>query len=226
MSEQNERIKELEKIITLGRKVLDTATTSNKPNAVPEVKEEKFHTFRITALSWLNRVFDADHTCNQNFSNEVTTATVARTKRALGILQAARIELESEWLPTTKSNLAKDILSSMLRHAQREHGAGNIQAAAIISSSVVAELLRRICLKAGISLVNKQLQGKPAAKKALQLTGEAYKKKIFDRKINKLFITVIDLAEQQTALEAPQPRTREVEQAIASLMELIPTLPL
>ncbi len=183
MSEQSERIKELNKLLTQGEKILATAKKSSNPNAVPEVNEEKFHAFRIAALSWLNRVFDTDHTCSRSFVSEVNHATVARTKRAIGILQAAGVELEGNWLPATRSGIAKDMLSSILHHAQREYNDGNLQAAVIICGTVVDELLRRICLKAAISLTNQQLQkGRPAAKKALQLTGEAYKKKIFDHR--------------------------------------------
>ncbi len=226
MSEQNERMKELEKLVRQGKKVLETACQSSNPNAAPEVREEKFHAFRIASLSWLSLVFNNDHIYSQSFKNEVTHATVARTKRALGILEAAKTELTSNWLPTTKSSLARDILSSMLRHAQREYEQNHLQAAAILCGAITDELLRRICLKAKIGLVNDQLQGKPAAKKALQLTGEAYKKKVFDRAINKQFITCIELSIEQTQDNPPKPKEKRVGQAIATLQKIIPTLPL
>ncbi len=226
MSEQSERIKELDKLLTQGEKILATAKKSSNPNAVPEVNEEKFHAFRIAALSWLNRVFDTDHTCSRSFVSEVNHATVARTKRAIGILQAAGVELEGNWLPATRSGIAKDMLSSILHHAQREYNDGNLQAAVIICGTVVDELLRRICLKAAISLTNQQLKGRPAAKKALQLTGEAYKKKIFDRTVNKQFITIIELFNEQVTTGAPPPDAKKVAQIIASLQKLLPTLPL
>ncbi len=227
MSEQSERIKELNKLIKQGDKILETASRGSNPNSIPEVNEEKFHAFRIAALSWLNRVFAADHTCNQSFASEVTHATVARTKRAIGILQAAKIELESEWLPATRSSLAKDMLSSILNHAQREYRQGNLRAAAIICGTMVDELLRRICLKAKIGLTNQQLQGgKPATKKALQLTGEAYKKKVFDRTVNKQFISAIELFNEQTKADAPPPEAKKMEQMLVLLQKLLPTLPL
>ncbi len=226
MSEQNERMKELEKLVKQGNKVLETACQSSNPNAAPEVKEEKFHAFRIASLSWLSLVFNNDHICSQSFKNEVTHATVARTKRALGILEAAKTELNSNWLPTTKSSLARDILSSMLHHAQREYEENHLQAAAILCGAVTDELLRRICLKAKISLVNDQLQGKPAAKKALQLTGEAYKKKAFDRTTNKQFIACIELATEQTQTNPPKPEGKKIGQAITTLQKIMPALPL
>ncbi len=226
ISEQKQRVNELEKIIKQGQKVLETATKSDNPNAAPEVKKEKFHAFRIAARSWLSLVFGDEHICSQSFTSEVTHATVARTKRALGILEAAKTEINSDWLQTTRSSLAKDMLSSMLHHAQREHEERNLQAAAIICGAVVDQLLRRICLKAGISLVNDQLKGKPAAKKALQLTGEAYKKKIIDRTINKKFIACIELATEQAQTNPLKPDSKKIGEMIASVQKSLSTLPL
>lgn len=226
MLERNKLIEEAEKLLTQGRKVLNTASASSNPNAAPEVKEEKFHAFRIASSSWLNRVFGSGHTCSNAFRNEVTHATVARTKRAVGILEAARNELSGDWLSTTRGNLAKDMLSNILRQAQMQKEAGNLRAAVIICGAVIDELLRRLCLKAEIGLVNEQVLGKATTKKALQLTGEAYKKKVYDRTINKQFITWIELFNEQTEEKSSAPEEKQVEKMLKEIRKIISLLPL
>lgn len=226
MPEQQKLIREVEHLLGQARKVLDTTLSSSNPNAAPEVKEETFHAFRISSSSWLNRVFGNNHTCSQAFLHEVTHATVARTKRAVGILEAARIELDGDWLSTTKGTLAKDMLINVLRHAQMQRDAGNMRAAVVICGAVIDELLRRVCLRAGITLVNDQVQGKATAKKALQLTGEAYKKKVYDRAVNKQLISWIELFNEQVEGKNDPPKEKQVDQMLKGTRVIITTLQL
>ncbi len=226
MAEQNKLLQEAERLLAQGRKLLETSFQSANPNAAPEVKEEPFHAFRVSCSSWLDRVFGDNHTYSKTFRNEVTLATVSRTKRALGILEAAKDEINGEWLTTTRGKLAKDMLSNILRHAQTQRDAKNLRASVLICGAVIDEFLRRICLKEGIALVNEQMQNKPAMKKALQLTGEAYKKKVYDRTINKQFITWIELFNEQSGENSTPPEEKRVDKMLKEIRKLLTTIPL
>ncbi|MCP3891272.1 MAG: hypothetical protein GY702_20770 [Desulfobulbaceae bacterium] len=177
-------------IIKSGEKVLETETST--PHSSPVVNEEKFHEFRISALSFLSRVFGNNHTYYQSFKTEVTLPSASRTRRGLGIINAAKKEFSGDWLDTTRGLITKDILTDMLRLAKLQLDQENLKAATIITGAVVDELLRNLCFAAGIKLFN-ELQGKAVPKKALQLSGEAYKKKIYDRQENKLMMAWIEL---------------------------------
>ena len=177
-------------IIRLGEKVLETETTAT--NASPLVSEQKFHDFRISALSFLSRVFGNQSTYYQSFKTEVTHATASRTRRGLGIIKAGGRDIEGNWLETTKGALTKDLLSDMLRLAKAQVDLKNNKAAAIMMGMILEELLRCLCLRAEIKIYN-DIQGKAVAKKGLQLTGEAYKKKIYERQENKLVIAWLEL---------------------------------
>lgn len=179
-----------EVIIRLGDKVLETETAITNSN--PLVSEQKFHEFRISALSYLSRVFGNQSTYYQSFKTEVTHATASRTRRGLGIIKAGQRDIEGDWLQTTKGAFTKDLLSDMLRLAKVQADLKNNKAAAIMMGTILEELLRCLCLKAEIKIFN-DIQGKAVPKKGLQLTGEAYKKKIYERPENKMVIAWLEL---------------------------------
>ncbi|SDO73501.1 hypothetical protein [Desulforhopalus singaporensis] len=177
-------------LVASGNRTLDTQSAST--HSSPVVKEELFHEFRIGSLSYLSRVFGANSTYYQSFKSEVTHATASRTRRGVGILSAARKELEGNWLETTRGAISKDILTSILKLARTHFDQGCLHAAVILAGGVINELLQQLCLAQNIRLYN-EIQGKAVAKKPLQLCGEAYKKKIIDRQQNKQLISWIEL---------------------------------
>lgn len=178
-------------LIRRGDQVLETEAAASS-NSNPLVNEPKFHEFRISALSYLSRVFGNHSTYYESFKAEVTHATASRTRRGLAIIKAGQKDIEGDWLETTRGAVTKDILSDMLKLSKAQVDLKNYRAAAIMMGSVLDELLRCLCLRAEIKLYN-EIQGKAVAKKGLQLTGEAYKKKVYERQENKLIIAWLEL---------------------------------
>jgi hypothetical protein len=177
-------------LIKSGNKVLETESEAS--HSQPLVHEEKFHDFRIASLSFLSRVFGTGSTYYQSFKTEVTHATASRTRRGIGTLTAAQKEFGGEWLETTRGTILKDMLTNMLKKARGQFEQENYGAAAIIAGAVIDELLCQLCMAADIKIYN-EIQNKAVAKKPLQLTGDAYKKKIYDRQDNKQLIAWIEL---------------------------------
>jgi hypothetical protein len=70
----------------------------------------------------------------------------------------------------------------------------NHWAAAVIAGAILEKQLRDLCLAKGIAIHN-ETQGKAVPKKGLQLTGEAYKKKIYDRQDNKAVMSWLELCD-------------------------------
>jgi hypothetical protein len=192
MKNQDELITQATAIITMGEKVLATETSDSQSKSL--VNEVKFHDFRITALSYLGRVFGEISTYYESFRTEVTHHTASRTRRGIGILTAARRELQGDWLETTSGAIARDILIDMLRLARAQFDQGNHCAAAVIAGAILEKQLRNLCLARGIAIHN-EIQGKAVPKKGLQLTGEAYKKKLYDRQDNKAVISWLELCD-------------------------------
>ena len=194
MKNQDELLAQLAKIVTLGEKVLATEESDAKQKSF--VNETKFHDFRISALSFLSRIFGEENTFYTGFKSEVTQPTASRTRRGLGILEGAQRELSGSWLETTTGAIARDILADMLRIAKLRCDSGDLRAAVAIAYAVLEKQLRNLCQAQGISLHN-ETQGKAVAKRALQLAGEAYKKKLFERPDNKNILTWLELSEKE-----------------------------
>lgn len=190
MKNQDELIAQAAAIITMGEKVLATETSDGQSKSL--VNEQKFHDFRLSALSFFSRVFGEVSTYYESFRTEVTHHTASRTRRGIGMLTAAQKELQGDWLETTKGTVCRNILADMLRLARMQFEQNNHVAAAIISGAILEEQLRNICLARGIALHN-EIQGKAVPKKGLQLTGEAYKKKLYDRQDNKAVMAWLEL---------------------------------
>lgn len=190
MKNQDELTAQLAAILTAGEKVLATETSDNQHKNL--VNEEKFHDFRITALSYLGRVFGQDSTYSQTFKSEVTHPTASRTRRGIGILSAAGKDLQGDWLETTTGAISREVLADLLSLAKAQLELLNLRAAAVIAGAVLEKQLRNLCLAKGIKIYN-EIQNKAVAKKGLQLTGEAYKRKIYDRQENREIIGWLEL---------------------------------
>lgn len=108
----------------------------------------------------------------------------------------------------------------MLRLAKLQADQENYKAAVVICGAVVEELLRTLCLAAGIRLFN-TIDGKAVAKKGLQLTGEAYKKKIYDRQENKLIIGWIDFYNDAAGDKAEALQPKKVGQMLRGVQSFL-----
>jgi len=192
MKDQDQLISQAAALITLGEKVLDTETGGSQAKSL--VNEEKFHDFRISALSYLSRVFGETSPYYENFRTEVTHHTASRTRRGIGMLSAAKRELEDDWLETTRGAVSRDILIDMLRIARIQLDQSNPWAAAVIAGAILEKQLRNLCLARGIAIHN-EMQGKAVPKKGLQMTGEVYKKKVYGRQENKAVIAWLELCD-------------------------------
>lgn len=192
MKNQDELITQLTRIIDDGERVLATETGDGLQKSL--VSEQKFHDFRISALSFLGRVFGQESTYYQSFKSEVTQPTASRTRRGNGMLAAARTELQGDWLETTSGAISRDVLTDMLRLARMQQEENHSEAAVIIAGAVLEKHLRNLCLAKGIKIHN-DLENRAVPKRGLQLTGEAYKKKLYERQDNKEVIGWLELYE-------------------------------
>ena len=190
MKNQDELIAQLTRIIESGEQVLATEIGEGQQKSL--VNEQKFHDFRISSLSYLSRIFGEESTYYQSFKSEVSHSTASRTRRGLGMLNSARKELQGDWLETTSGAINRDVLTDMLRLARTQLDDNHYEAAAIITGAVLEKQLRNLCLDKGIKIHN-DLDNKAVPKKALQLSGEAYKKKLYSRQDNKDVISWLEL---------------------------------
>lgn len=218
MNNRETLTKQAADLISLGEKVLETEIT--RTHSGPVVNEVKFHEFRISSLSYLSRVFTDKSTQYQSFKAEVTHATSSRTKRGLGILKSAEREITGDWLETTRGALIKDVLTGLLRQAKSHAEQKNFKAAAIVTGTVVDMILRTLCHEESIKIHN-EIQGKAIPKKPLQLAGDAYKKKIYDRQTNKMIMGWIELYNDAAEDKETDKVSFKIEQMISGVQSFL-----
>jgi len=190
MKNSNDLITKAQSIITMGEEVLATETKGFQHQTF--VDEQKFHTFRISGLSFLSRVFGNNSQHYQSFKTEVTSPGTSRTNRGIGILLAATNELNNNWLETTKGKITSEMLIDFLTMAKGHLEEGNPRNAVVLIGAVIEKHLNNLCRANNIETTNK-LQKTATPKKPIQLTGEAYKKKLYDRQQNKKIISWLKL---------------------------------
>lgn len=218
MRNQEELIAQAATIITMGEDVLATETRDSQSKSL--VNEIRFHDFRITALSFFSRVFGESGTHYQSFRTEVTHHTASRTRRGIGILTAAKKEIEGNWLETISGAVARDNLIDMLRLARMQFDQGNIRAAAVIAGTILEKQLRNLCLASDISIHN-EIKGKATPKRGLQLTGEAYKKKLYERQDNKAVVSWLELYETAAKEKQHDLKTNEVKDMLNGMQAFL-----
>lgn len=218
MNNKDELVAAATALIRLGEKVLESETEASHRKSL--VSEKEFHDFRISTLSFFSRVFGDKSDYYQSFKAEVTQATPSRTRRGISMLTAASRELQGNWLDTTRGSIVRDVLTDMLRLAQDQLNDGNVKAAVVISGTVLEKLLRNICLEKGIKIHN-NIQDKTVPKKALQLSGEAYKKKLYDRQDNKQIINWLELVKTSSAEESASISADQASKLVRGVQNLI-----
>ena len=195
-------------IITMGERVLATETKGFQQQTF--VNEQQFHDFRISGLSFLSRVFGDTSQYYQCFKSEVTSPGASRTKRGLGILSAAITELKENWVETTRGAITSEILTEFLTMAKIHLDAGNLHGAVTLVGAVIVKHLRSLCLAGDISPTNRQ-SGTATPKKPLQLTGDAYKKKLYDRELHKKIISWLELCDSAARDTAKEISVQQVK---------------
>jgi hypothetical protein len=190
MKNRDDLTAKIDAVIGMGEKVLATETKGFQQQTF--VDEQKFHDFRISGISILSRIFGNNNQHYQCFKTEVTSPGTSRTRRGLGILSAARTELQGDWVETTRASITSEVLAEFLAMAKIHIETGNLNSAAILIGAVTEKHLRNFCLANGIPATNEQLQS-ATLKKAGQLTGEAYKKKLYSRQQHKKILSWLEL---------------------------------
>jgi len=214
MKNREELITKVQAVITTGEKVL--ATESKGFQQQTFVNEQLFHDFRISGLSLISRIFGNNSEYYTCFKSEVTSPGAGRTKRGLGILSAAAADLQGNWVETTRGTICAEILADFMTMAKSHMEAGSLQGAVILAGAAIEEHLRRLCLANEISTINRQSSA-ATAKKPLQLTGEAYKKKLYDRQQHKKIISWLQLYAEMSQNTICEISDKQVESMITGV---------
>lgn len=187
-------------LIKMGEKVLDTTIEGHQKQYIDE---KKFHDFRISSLSFLTVVFGTTSPFYNEFQKEVTHPTPTRTERALGILTAAQRELQGGWLISMRAELYGRFTLDLLGNARKQLREGRKLAAILLATSLFENHLQHFSSQNDLD-ITRAIDGKSTLYSAVQMNSRAYKKGLYDRKINKLIFVWLELrdAALQDGVEA------------------------
>lgn len=184
-------VRRAEELIQVGRNVLSTRK-SDPSLGWPSVETSLFESFRSSALSFFKLCYGEDHPYFENFNSNVTTAVPDDVESGIGILQAAKNEMEGGWLITTKGLVSAEIFSDFLEMSEHLLEMDYKDPAAVIIGSVLEEHLRQLCQKHGID--THRISGKKSIfKKADQLNAELANAQVYNRLDQKNVTAWLDL---------------------------------
>lgn len=213
MKTQRDTDKKVIALIKLGEKVLDTTTDGHQKQYI---NEKKFHDFRISALSFLSVTFGDHSPFYKEFYKEVTTPTPVRCERALGILSSVQREVQGDWLTSMRSEIFNVFERDMLSIAKKQALSGKKKSALILAASLLDNHLQNFSTENGMSIM-RDVGGKLVPFSSVQLNSRAYKKGLYDRKINKRIFAWIELAEASIDLPDADIEVDAVTKAIDNM---------
>ncbi len=138
-----------DELIKLGDVALTTRYTAG---GLEWVEGGAYHEFRSAVLSFLRNVFGDNHPFYREFDTKITSNRSRTVQAGQGMLRAARTEIASGWLRSTKQLLAADIFADFLEMAEYLLQEGYKDPAAVVIGSVLEERLRQSATASGISI--------------------------------------------------------------------------
>lgn len=167
-----------DELIGLGEQVLATRYMEGTNYPVAHVKAAPMAGFRASVLSFIDRVYGAEHSHFKEFFDKTQRSRENDAERGLAILHAIRCEIAGGWLFTIKGMVAAELFSDFLDMAKHLLEQGYKDAAAVMIGSVLEEHLRQHCLRHSIDLVEDK-DGKLVPRRADRLNTELTKKAVY-----------------------------------------------
>ena len=164
-------IRRIDELIAMGQEVQKTQYSEGDRFPLQYVKDAPMTGFRTACLSFIERVYEKEHTHFAQFSTKTDAHFFSDSERALAILAAIRSELKGGWLFDIKGLVAAELFSDFLDQSEHLLEQGYKDAAAVMIGSVLEEHLRQLCIRHEVQ-VSDIKDGKPVPRKADRLNSE------------------------------------------------------
>ncbi|QXU43255.1 hypothetical protein [Pedobacter sp. D749] len=181
----------IDELILFGEEVLKT----QRPSAEfirASVNNQMFNELRSVGLSFLQTVFNNGHPIYIEFDAKAKLSTPHDTVSAIGILKAAKREIDGGWLFSLKELLSAEIFSDFLEMAEHLLDEDYKDPAAVMIGSVLEEHLRQQAINNSIAL-EIQKPDKTIPKKADTLNSELASQGIYNKLDQKSITAWLDL---------------------------------
>ena len=154
----NRILERLDSLIIMGGEVLKTRRSGCSPGVVaPDfVESGLFQRWRTSSLAFLNATLGSNSVHYREFETHCNAARPGDTKQGIGILQAARDDIEGGYLQKVETLVSASVFSDFLEMAEHLLDNGYKDPAASLIGAVLEDGLRRICVNNGITLKTKE----------------------------------------------------------------------
>lgn len=179
----------LDALIKAGQQVLVTSQAPGEgiigDNYVDSVM---FYEWKAASLSFVSYLFGERHTHYRLLNQGCQDPCEADTLKGLGVLNAAKQDIEGGFLVSLKSLVAADLFADFIEMADHLLEAGYKDAAAVLIGGVLEEHLRRLCSANRIVLTE---ASKP--KRADRLNADLAKASVYNMLDHKSVTSWLDL---------------------------------
>ncbi len=184
-------IEKAERLISLGSDVLKTEFVD--AHHTVWVSPELFGEFRSSSLSYLRKVFGENHPYYREFNEKLTSARKTTANWGIGIIKAAKSEIESGWFASLKGIASAEVFSNFIEMAEYLLAEGYKDPSAVMVGSVLEQHLRELSTKNEIETTNSNKHGKVLYLKADFLNAELAKKGVYGKLDHKNVTAWLDL---------------------------------
>jgi hypothetical protein len=156
----------------------DTDSSNGYTEHVKSRHRAKAHHLGMVLLSEL---MGPDHAMVQEFASKTEGYNIDSFDEARGIILAARIMVENDWLTSARAAISQRVFEDFLDMAEHLHGDGFKDAAAVIAGSSLEAHMKRMATNRGVPLTTTDPKGKVSHKKADMLNADLVKAGAYDK---------------------------------------------
>ena len=138
-------VRRVDELLIMGAELQGTRFSTGGAMNQAYVADGAMAGFRTASLSFISRVYGADHIHFSQFIDSTKGHLYTHSERAIAILRAIRSELDGGWLFEVRALVAAELYSDFLEQADHLLEQGYKDAAAVMIGSVLEEHLRQLC---------------------------------------------------------------------------------
>lgn len=210
-------ITRVDELILLGNTALSKQSTSG---GYKFVDSGAMTGFRSAALSFIDRVYGANHPHFCEFRQRTEGSHPSDAERGIAILNAIRSEIAGGWLFTFKGLVDSELFSDFLEMAEHLQENGYKDPAAVMAGAVLEEHLRQLCLKHKIEIEEKK-DGRIISRKADRLNADLAKSEIYTKLDQKLITAWLDLRNKAAHGRYDEYNADQVKQFLNAVTEFM-----
>ena len=172
-----------EQLIHVGSAVLATKTVASSGSYVDGVKSEAWG---MSCISFIGRVLGKDSEHYQRFDHHYSRiSSFSSAARAAAVLAAAYEDYRGGYLFNTIKRIRAEMFDNFLEQAEHMLADGYFGVSAVIAGAVLEDTLRKMCVKAGMTL--------SAAPKLETMNADLARAGVYDKLIQKKVTWLADL---------------------------------